>query len=451
MNCLNKAQICDFLSGRMSASRMLEIDDHLSSCNACKDLLASSLVTSGCAVSFADHCLGLDKCPEYEQLSALLDSVEVSSEMNCVRYHVASCASCTEAIAAMSAVRARASLGGELAVRPGRYGSATKRQSLGRLIAVGSACAVLVIGIAFSFSHRGNAPRDQVASTANTRSDTNVVVPAPGIDEQTAANVADSATLSAPNDVPTTVPARDAATKSPSRRVNKVAQAAKEFIKDGGYALVRKDGRLVLARRNGSANPDQRMESLVAQKLKTGGVERSPEYVVAMNTIYVRSSDLARSSGKGPELMHPVNTVVRSVIPTFKWSKVDMAEAYRFVLTDESGQVLFEQVTPNNWMKPNLSLGRGELYFWMVGMRYGESDDWTNSKASGVKILSDEGLAFVEQVERDYLSSSLARGVAYESVGLLDEADAEYQNLQNTNPNSEIAARIRSGVAIDGQ
>ena len=113
--------------------------------------------------------------------------------------------------------------------------------------------------------------------------------------------------------------------------------------------------------------------------------------------------------------------------------------------------MLFEQVTPNNWTKPNLALGRGELYFWMVGMRYGESDDWTNSKASGVKILSDEGLAFVEQVERDYLSSSLARGVAYESVGLLDEADAEYQNLQNTNPNSEIAARIRSGVAIDGQ
>jgi hypothetical protein len=128
-----------------------------------------------------------------------------------------------------------------------------------------------------------------------------------------------------------------------------------------------------------------------------------------------------------------------------------MADAYRFVLTDESGRVMFEQVTANDWIRPNITLARGELCFWQVGVRYGESDEWTNSKAAGVKVLSDEGLAFVNQTEQNYSSSSLAKGVAYESVGLIAEADAEYEKLRNANPTSEIAARIRSGVAVDGR
>ena len=79
-------------------------------------------------------------------------------------------------------------------------------------------------------------------------------------------------------------------------------------------------------------------------------------------------------------------------------------------------------------------------------MRFGKSDSWAKSKAAVFKVLSAEDLGTIQKVKRQMPGSHLALGVAYESVGLYEEAASEYRALRRANPNSQLARNLLPSV-----
>jgi hypothetical protein len=133
---------------------------------------------------------------------------------------------------------------------------------------------------------------------------------------------------------------------------------------------------------------------------------------------------------------------VVSAKPTFTWSNVDLAQSYRIRVTDENGSAVIDQTVESNSYTPSVPLERGKIYAWRVGVRFSESDSWSNSDAARIQVLSNEGYNTIDKVRRQAPGSHLALGAAYEYYGLSSEAASEYRAVKKQNPGSSLASKL---------
>ena len=127
--------------------------------------------------------------------------------------------------------------------------------------------------------------------------------------------------------------------------------------------------------------------------------------------------------------------------PSFKWSKVDLADSYRIRVFDKDGQLVLEEMVRNNSFTPS-PLPRGKVLTWRVGVRFSESNAWAESAPANFQVLSAKDFETIQRTERLMPNSHLALGVAYESFGLRDEAAREYRALRKSNPRSSLARKL---------
>ena len=156
------------------------------------------------------------------------------------------------------------------------------------------------------------------------------------------------------------------------------------------------------------------------------------------------------NGGKAFRLLYPLRRVVTEDRPTFKWESLSGATNYRvYILDVKSEQVAQSEELPptqTEWQAP-APLRRGQIFSWVVtALVDGKEIVSPSASAPEVKfaILSSNDWNELNQLKKS--NSHLALGVFYAKVGLVTEAEREFQKLIQLNPQSALPRKLLQSV-----
>lgn len=439
MSCIEHLKLEQFVKGKLAPDQMLAVDSHIRECSDCKTL-AGRLSSR---TDFAAELSGAVDCPEYEELSAYLDQILDAGRTASIRLHANACELCTKDLERIAELRSHAAMREKISVTPG----ASRAQRRGfffywrQALAVGSLAGLIAAAVMLSNFQQ-----------VSTRPDHNQIAAKPPMSTPTK-------TVNPPKSAPAHKPEAIAAKPEPTP-VAVAANTAKPapmlpppVLNDGQYSVIRKGDRLALAQANGTgvgSSLQARISARIDEKLRTGKIKLPEPVKMAMASVTVRGEGNGYEvQPAAPKPIGPNGKIVMSATPTFNWSAVDLAESYRVRVSDESGNIIAEQVTKKTSLTLAKPLARGNTYIWRVGVRFGETDSWMQSGYTRFHVLSSQDFDTINSVRAKLPGSHLALGAAYESVGLYEEAAAEYRLLRRANPNSKLAQKLLNGVTLN--
>ncbi len=187
----------------------------------------------------------------------------------------------------------------------------------------------------------------------------------------------------------------------------------------------------------------------IAQALLSEGIKRP---TVLRNLGGPDATLRGNGSEESFRLIFPSRTVLVSDRPIFKWEQLPRASSYRVHVSDSAGievaksDELSSELTEWTVSKP---LKRGEIYTWtVVAVVEGKEIVSPGPSAREMKfqILSASSLQELSQLQRT--RSHLALGIFYSRVGLMAEAEREFQQLRRLSPNSKAAGNLRRSVRL---
>jgi anti-sigma factor RsiW len=445
MHCIDRAELEQFLAGRLAPERMLAIDEHLGACADCKKLAVSLSARAQLGASIA----GATDCPDYEELSAYIDESLDAERARAIRAHANLCELCATDVQRIRELRSHAALRDRVVVRPGMSRPARRSilslskgilslskgilsLSKGAKQAIAAVSLVGVVAAAVLLTNMGG-PAGKSVTRLAVKPPTTVQTTQP------------SQTAQQPTPTPSAQP------RTPTVAVNPApAPAYTRVLRDGEYSVIRKDGALMLARHDGTpvrTALGARIASSIDEKLRTGRIKPVKPVEMAMATVNMRSDNAGyQPPPTAPRQIAPMGKVVLSARPTLKWSAVDLAESYRVRVYNKSFNLVAEQISRTNTLTLAKPLVRGQVYIWRVGVRFAGTDQWSESAAARFAVLSIDDYNTIQRVQTKLPGSHLALGAAYESVGLYDEAANEYRLLRRANPNSALAQKLLYGA-----
>ncbi len=430
MKCIEKIELEQFLKGKLTPERMLEIDGHLDNCEQCKKLLARL----SARVEFGAELIGAIDCPEYEELSAYVDESLPADHAKAICIHANLCEFCARDINRITELRSHATLREKVTVHSGMTLQTRRRGFAYWKHALIAASLGGITAVALFLSN---------PSVPVINKSVPVVAKAPAVTDTKPVTVTNPP-VAKPVAIEKIKPAIVATNKKP-------ISAPVAVIKDGAYAVVAKNGELSLTTKSGKSVRtalEARIAASIDEKLRTGKIKPAKTVLMAMASIAVRSNDgVYDASPTAPKQVFPIGKVLMSAKPTLSWSLVDLSESYRVRVYDSAGNIVAEQTSDSSKLTLTNPLERGEVYSWRVGVRFGETDGWVESAAAKFAVLSQEKYNDIQRVKTMLPGSHLALGAAYESAGLYDEAAEEYRMLRRENPNSKLAKKLLHGAA----
>lgn len=192
--------------------------------------------------------------------------------------------------------------------------------------------------------------------------------------------------------------------------------------------------------------------------------EDSRQYVAraALSEQIVPSDMLRRLSGEqsglrgnddGPQgfrLLYPVRRVVTEVRPVFRWESLPGVSSYRVYVLDQDGNQVSQSEelppTQSQWEAPT-RLSRGQMFSWVVtAVLDGKKVVSPSASAPEIKFAVLSTADFQELSRLKKSNSHLALGVFYARVGLLNEAEREFEGLVELNPQSELPRKLLQSV-----
>jgi hypothetical protein len=422
MECVDKRELEQFLKGDMAPERLVAVDEHVTACASCKAALEAMPLRARTIASFGADLVAASDCPDYDELSALVEENLDRAAARSIQAHVNMCEVCAGDVEHIQELRSQAALRGGITVRPGRPRGRFEWRGVWRKVLAGAMVAAAIAVVAVTLRQPPSPPVEKPAVEAK----------APGPRK----------TQPRPEPaVKPTVQEKPIVAAKPDEQ-KPAPPKPSPVLRDGTYNLVRADGGYTLARADGGSvrTPlEKRVAALIAEKIRTGKIKPAEPTRVALNTIRLRGEEAYTPLPTAPKQISPVGVVVRSDRPTFTWSKVDMAESYRLIVTDKDGNTLYEGITDKTALKLSRPLERGRVYIWQVGARFSKSDSWANSRAAGFRAISAGEMATVQAIERRMPGSHLALAAVYESVGLYGDAAQEYRAVRRANPGSRLA------------
>lgn len=136
--------------------------------------------------------------------------------------------------------------------------------------------------------------------------------------------------------------------------------------------------------------------------------------------------------------------------PVFKWESLAGASSYRVYVMDSKGNqvVKSQELVPTEmqWTAKS-SLRRGEIFSWVVtGVVDGKEIVSPAASAPEMKfaVLSVNDVQELNQIKKT--RSHLALGVFYAKAGLLTEAEREFLQLIQLNPQSQLPRKLLRSV-----
>lgn len=445
---LTDEQLGRYRAGEMSPAELLRLDEHLADCASCRGRVRTGeqLVASFAALA-ADFGLA-NASPgahvSYEQLADLVDGRLDGEASGLVNNHLRACAACAEEARSLSAFRD--SLATAEVATPGPARERSLYERLRNLFAFPrpaaawglAAAALLLVAVGTAWLGRSywrarTAPEAaHVAPKNSPERVTSVGVDAANNDDDKAQ--AGTANTSVPPLV------------TPSPGAETTARATVTLRDGGGSVTLNSDGGLTGV---GWLSPAQ--AGAVKDALANGRVA-TPEAFAGPRA--GRDTLL----GDGPEaggsktfaLASPVGTVVASPRPRFAWQTLAGAERYVVDVYDESFRKVATSgdVSGTEWT-PASDLKRGAVYSWEVTAYTADgpkSAPAPPAPQARFRVLDESRASELRRAERAAPRSHLALGVLYARVGLLDEAEREFQLLTAANPRSDVARRLLGDV-----
>ena len=217
-------------------------------------------------------------------------------------------------------------------------------------------------------------------------------------------------------------------------------------LKDGGGEVsIDKSGRV-----KGLDEVSENSRQYVAQAALSGHIAPAQVWKrLSGEQSGLRGSDTGEH---GFGLLYPVRNVVIEDRPSFRWESLAGTSSYRVYVLDANGKQVgqSEDLPPNQtqWKVPS-RLRRGQVFSWAV-----------TAQVDGKKIVSpsasDPEMKFAVLSAADFQeltllkksNSHLALGVFYARVGLLNEAEREFQTLSELNPQSELPRKLLQSVRV---
>jgi hypothetical protein len=151
------------------------------------------------------------------------------------------------------------------------------------------------------------------------------------------------------------------------------------------------------------------------------------------------------------KVLSPVDRVLVDDRVGFKWEPVEDAKTYRVTIYDSGYGKIAESpaIATTNWQL-SAPLPRGAMYTWTV----------TAQKQNGVvrapappqpeaafKIVSEDEAAKISDVLRDHPADHLLLAILYAHAGVLDEAQAQLDQLAGANPNNRLVGQFKASLA----
>lgn len=192
--------------------------------------------------------------------------------------------------------------------------------------------------------------------------------------------------------------------------------------------------------------------------------ENSRQYVAraALSEQIVPADVLRRLSGEpggvrgnddGPQsfrLLYPVRRVVTETRPAFRWESLPGVSSYRVYVLDQEGHQVSQSEelppTQRQW-EVRARLRRGQIFSWFVtALVDGKKFVSPSASAPEMKFAVLSTADFHELSRLKKSNSHLALGVFYARVGLLNEAEREFEGLVELNPQSELSRKLLQSV-----
>ncbi len=194
-------------------------------------------------------------------------------------------------------------------------------------------------------------------------------------------------------------------------------------------------------------------QQTVGQTLRTGRIEM-PQMLAEL---IGKSSALMGPADEGHPfaLLGPVGTVVMSDRPTFRWGALGGADSYAVRIYDaDFNEVAVSPQLSGTALTATRALERGLTYSWQVTARVGDKE-----VISPVKPAPEARFMVLDQAKANELAkaenasagSHLTLGILYAQAGLLDDAERELQALLSANPQSSLAQKLLRSVRAKRQ
>ena len=410
---LLEEQIARYRGRQTSPEELLRIDDHISGCARCRELLAmevgaasrggntSSLPVQPASsqspntaawrkptrkvVTLAEHL-------SFEQLEAFVDRKMSKEKRDAVKAHIEECQECREDLRDLNTFKAE--------LQSSREASWWRRFSRvrfvrGRAIIAMAVVVVLAVAVGRSTLWHHHAPQPVIVANSHGTE--------PGQTEPNAGAGYATAKIS------------EFAELSPSER--------------------------------------SRLENALSEQ------RIQPADILAQ--LQGRTETLLGPARAGPrlDLLHPVGEVVREERPVFRWQP--LAGADRFVVTIFDQKMNLVETSPplhaGQW-RPLRRLQRGQIYLWQVNatLRSGESviSPAPPNPEARFQVLDqekwDELIRIQGKLPRDPSVSRselhLLNGILYAQAGLLELGEEELEQIPTGDPNYNLAESLLKSV-----
>jgi hypothetical protein len=190
-----------------------------------------------------------------------------------------------------------------------------------------------------------------------------------------------------------------------------------------------------------------RNEQLVKEALLNGRVKVTTSFAGGSAT---SGTLMGKSDNPSFRLVSPVNRVIESDRPTFRWRGLDGLATFNVSIFDESlNKVLESESLIKNQWTATPALKRGQTYIWQV--RANVNNQEIIAPAPGqprakFKVLEQSKIDEIENAKRMATPSHLVMGILYADAGLLENAEREFNALLKANPQSPVARRLLQSV-----
>ena len=433
----------EHLSVRALSPRELALSNqHLANCQSCRRHYQSirEVQRGGSTVRFtlASEAWLRHEHLDYAQLVALADQTLGTEDRELVDLHLRICASCREDIRSFVAFREQIEPELLISYAPGRtreserdgwlawwrgFGWQLRYAAVFVLIVVAvSALLILFKRNVVTFEARQSAPTEVPPSVSNQLPSPNPTVqssalmqPTPGTDQR----------------------ASDRSTTVANRRSRAIT-----ITDSHGAVIVYQEGSI-----SGLDDISSETRRDVVTALRSESMAR-PE---VLDQVDDKTSTLrGRRSGESFDLISPARSVIAEDRPLFKWERFVDAHGYRVYVTDSRGKVIAKseelEAASTQW-KLSTPLRRGEIYSWaVVAQVEGKEIVSPGPGISEVRfqVLSTDNAQDLTRLKQN--GSHLALGVFCARVGLLGEAQAEFEELLRLNPRSKLIRRLLESV-----
>ena len=155
----------------------------------------------------------------------------------------------------------------------------------------------------------------------------------------------------------------------------------------------------------------------------------------------------------GFALVQPVNKIIATTKPVFRWKTLPGAESYQLKLFDENYNLIAESgsIETNSWALPREKrLTRGGIYIWKVvatrdaaQISSNTAADWSEAK---FKVVERAKAQEINEAKKRHGEFHLLFGILYARAGMRDEAEREFVLLLKANPRSKVVQEMLDSV-----